>query len=78
MYLTPLMQLADGAFPSYYYVLKSAVPGTSASVDFVMMDTVLLCGQGDDRLHGHLAEVQDKRGAEDQWAFIQDSLSKSK
>nr|KAG5714028.1 hypothetical protein BaRGS_020356 [Batillaria attramentaria] len=66
-------------FPNYYYPLKFTIPGTSDSVEFVMMDTVLLCGNtGDDRLHTQPAGPADKQVANDQWTFVQNSLQNSK
>ncbi|KAK7101235.1 hypothetical protein V1264_024050 [Littorina saxatilis] len=66
-------------FPNYYYPLQQTIPGTDVTVDFVMMDTVLLCGNtGDDRLHTQPSGPDDVDVAEEQWAFVENSLAKSK
>ncbi|XP_076440919.1 tartrate-resistant acid phosphatase type 5-like [Babylonia areolata] len=65
-------------YPDYYYNLQQKIPGSSASVDFVMMDTILLCGNtGDDRLHTQPSGPEDIRTAQQQWAFVEKSLQAS-
>ncbi|KAL8570045.1 hypothetical protein ACOMHN_036322 [Nucella lapillus] len=64
-------------FPDYYYPLRQQIPGTSATVDFVMMDTIVLCGNTDDRLDAQPQGPEDERAAEQQWNFIQKSLQTS-
>lgn len=66
-------------FPDYYYTLKFTIPGTDATLEFVMMDTVILCGNtGDDRLHTQPEGPTDKSASDQQWTFIQQSLQDSK
>ena len=65
-------------FPNYYYPLRQTIPGSSAIVDIVMMDTVLLCGNtGADWLHTQPQGPADVRAAEQQWNFVEKSLQQS-
>ena len=66
-------------FPNYYYPLKQTIPGTDATVEVVMMDTVTLCGNtGDDRLHTQPRGPENVEFAEQQWDFVEKSLQESK
>ncbi|XP_025109580.1 tartrate-resistant acid phosphatase type 5-like [Pomacea canaliculata] len=66
-------------FPDYYYPLSFAIPNTNTSLDIVMMDTVLLCGNsGYDSAHTQPTGPEDKIKADEQWEFIQKSLQGSK
>ena len=65
-------------FPDYYYPLKQTIPGSGASVEFIMMDTILLCGNsGDDRLHMQPRGPDNIHAARKQWDFVEKSLKKS-
>lgn len=66
-------------FPNYYYDLQFGIPGSSASVGFVMMDTILACGNsGDDRLNAQPTGPADQQVANAQWTFVQNALQSSK
>lgn len=65
-------------FPNYYYALQFPVPG-GKTVDIVMIDTVLLCGNTKhdwvgDQPHG----PTNMKMSEDQWTWIELQLQSSK
>ncbi|GAV05409.1 hypothetical protein RvY_15549 [Ramazzottius varieornatus] len=68
-------------FPDYYYNLKFECP-SGATVEIVLIDTVLLCGHSDhDFLHKQpepWATSSEIRTAEDQWAWIEKTLKASR
>ncbi|ESO94600.1 hypothetical protein LOTGIDRAFT_161303 [Lottia gigantea] len=65
-------------FPQLYYTLSFAVPGSGATVDIIMIDTVTLCGNVDDDFHNYQPTgPANVKVAEDQWEWIENSLSKS-
>uniref|UniRef100_A0A0B6ZW14 Tartrate-resistant acid phosphatase type 5 n=1 Tax=Arion vulgaris TaxID=1028688 RepID=A0A0B6ZW14_9EUPU len=65
-------------FPNLYYYKEFMIPNTDLSVGFVFIDTIQLCGNTDDFL------IQKPRGpvnqldADQQWAFVKQSLNKSR
>lgn len=64
-------------FPNYYYALQFPIPG-GKTVDILMLDTVLLCGNTGydtegDQPHG----PENTRVAEDQWAWLEQKLGTS-
>lgn len=64
-------------FPNYYYALQFLIPG-GKTVDILMLDTVLLCGNTGydtegDQPHG----PENTRVAEDQWAWLEQKLGTS-
>ncbi|KAK6179462.1 hypothetical protein SNE40_011817 [Patella caerulea] len=66
-------------FPDLYYPLSFTVPGTSDTVDIVMIDTVSLCGNVLDDFHGYQPKAPENlKVAEDQWTWIEEKLAKSK
>ncbi|OQV22226.1 Tartrate-resistant acid phosphatase type 5 [Hypsibius exemplaris] len=68
-------------FPDYYYNLKFNV-GTDSSVEIILIDTILLCGNSDhDFLHQAPKPHTTKKSqqiAADQWAWIEQTLAASK
>lgn len=65
-------------FPNYYYALQFPIPG-GKTVDIIMIDTILLCGNTKhdwegDQPHG----PTNLKMAEDQWTWIELQLQASK
>lgn len=64
-------------FPNYYYALRFPIPG-GATVDIVMIDTVLLCGNTRHDFIGDQPKgPKDIKAAEDQWSWIEKQLETS-
>lgn len=64
-------------FPNYYYSLSYNIPGGGV-VQILMIDTVLLCGNtGDDSLHDQPHGPVDLDKADDQLAWITQSMKNS-
>lgn len=65
-------------FPNYYYSLSYNIPGGGV-VQILMIDTVLLCGNtGDDFLHDQPHGPVDLDKADDQLAWITQSMKNSR
>lgn len=65
-------------FPYYYYTTNYDIPG-GKSLDIVMLDTVLLCGNTKyDSEHDQPIGPEDVFLAESQWAWIEQQLESSK
>ncbi|XP_064604174.1 tartrate-resistant acid phosphatase type 5-like [Liolophura sinensis] len=65
-------------FPNFYYNLTFRIPGTSLTVDIVMIDTVILCGNTDsDFSQKPLRGPSDVDDAEKQWDWIGKTLQAS-
>lgn len=63
-------------FPELYYKLELSVG--DVRVDIVMIDTVVLCGNSDDRESGApLGPARDDVAAEKQWRWIEKTLASS-
>ena len=64
-------------FPDFYYTLSYSVPG-GKKADFVMIDTVMLCGNtGDDKLGSQPEGPENVRVADTQWDWINKMLQTS-
>lgn len=64
-------------FPDFYYPLSFNIPNSNATIDFVMIDTVVLCGQADDVIL-HPEGPEDVKAAASQWVWIDEQLRSSK
>ncbi|XP_006811313.1 tartrate-resistant acid phosphatase type 5-like [Saccoglossus kowalevskii] len=65
-------------FPSYYYNKRYNIPGSNATILFVMIDTIILCGNTQDDIPGaELSGPDDPVRAEEQWQWIEATLKKS-
>ncbi|XP_067678080.1 tartrate-resistant acid phosphatase type 5-like [Haliotis asinina] len=64
-------------FPDFYYPLRFNIPNSNATIDFVMIDTVVLCGQADDVIL-HPEGPEDVKAAASQWIWIDQQLRASK
>ncbi|KAL4237006.1 Tartrate-resistant acid phosphatase type 5 [Mactra antiquata] len=65
-------------FPNYYYKLEFKV-GKGKTLDIIMIDTVLLCGNTKHDSEGDQPEVSEKhRVEENQWIWIEQQLRSSK
>lgn len=63
-------------FPHYYYSLRLSLPGTNTSARLLMLDTVLLCGGGDDfGVGGAPKGPQDAGAAAAQLAWLRGRLA---
>ena len=66
-------------FPDLYYKLTWKIPSTTMTVDIIMIDTVVLCGNSD-----HDYKLLQPNGpknlkdAEAQWLWIEKQLKESK
>jgi len=66
-------------FPSYFYPLSFSLPSGSKTMDVLMLDTILLCGNSDDNDHGVQPEgPENSMVAEKQLSWLEDQLRKSK
>lgn len=66
-------------FPNFYYKLSFKIPSSSAYIDIVMVDTVLLCGSSDhDFLNKQPSGPANGSVADDQWVWIEQQLANSK
>ncbi|OWF44778.1 tartrate-resistant acid phosphatase type 5-like [Mizuhopecten yessoensis] len=64
-------------FPNYYYKMSMSVPG-GATMDIIMIDTVLLCGNtGMDEEGAQPKGPSNVKVADDQWAWISSMLQLS-
>jgi hypothetical protein len=67
-------------FPDYFYTFSLWLSDKQTKlIDFVMIDTVLLCGGSNlsDWEHGPLEGPQDSFIAEDYWQWIEEQLRQS-
>ncbi|XP_069129879.1 tartrate-resistant acid phosphatase type 5-like [Argopecten irradians] len=65
-------------FPNYYYKMSLAVPD-GATMDIIMIDTVLLCGNtGHDQYEAQPEGPSDVKMAASQWEWIENMLQLSK
>ena len=65
-------------YPNFYYKLNFTSPD-GATVDIIMIDTVLLCGNSDaDYLHLQPSGPDSQGVAEDQWTWIENNIKDSK
>jgi len=65
-------------FPSLFYTFTEGVPGTSSTIQFVMIDTTVLVGNSDDTLLGtYPAGPKDNVAAQDHWKWIENTLTAS-
>ncbi|XP_077981512.1 tartrate-resistant acid phosphatase type 5-like [Glandiceps talaboti] len=65
-------------FPSLYYSKQYSVPDSNTTVLFVMIDTVMLCGNtADEVLGSNLKGPEDVKGASEQWQWIDSTLRNS-
>ncbi|XP_046338156.2 tartrate-resistant acid phosphatase type 5-like [Haliotis rufescens] len=66
-------------YPNFYYPLSFDIPNSDATIDFVMTDTVTLCGNVADDFHGLQPQGPvDIAFAETQWQWIDKTLAASK
>ncbi|XP_070563365.1 tartrate-resistant acid phosphatase type 5-like [Ptychodera flava] len=66
-------------FPSFYYSMRYNIPASNATILFVMIDTVMLCGNTLDETPGSdLGGPEDVTGALKQWRWIEETLKNSK
>jgi len=65
-------------FPSYYYYKEFEIGASGKTAGFVMIDTVLLCGNTDDFKDEQPQGPMYQAVADDQWAWIEKALSSSK
>ena len=65
-------------YPDYYYKVNYPVPG-GKSIDIIMVDTILLCGNTEsDFTFEQPSGPVNKKGAEEQWAWLEKQLASSK
>ena len=66
-------------FPNFYYNMTFAVGNTGTTIEFVMIDTVILCGNSDhDFKHKQPQGPEKLSDAEQQWTWIEQRLKSSK
>ncbi|XP_064293347.1 tartrate-resistant acid phosphatase type 5 isoform X2 [Phalacrocorax carbo] len=66
-------------FPHYYYSLRLSLPGTNVSARLLVLDTVMLCGGGDDFGVGNTPSgPQDAEAAAAQLAWLRGRLSSAR
>ena len=66
-------------FPNYYYGLQFKIPSSHFTVEILMVDTVLLCGNSDsDFLYKQPEGPDNLLHAEDQWTWLETRLQASK
>ncbi|XP_067677469.1 tartrate-resistant acid phosphatase type 5-like [Haliotis asinina] len=66
-------------YPYFFYPLTFDIPNSDATIDFVMTDTVTLCGNVADDFHGLQPRgPSDAEFAETQWQWIDKTLAASK
>lgn len=63
--------------PSFYYTFVETVPGTHTTVQFVMVDTVLLVGSTNISSYEQPVGPADQLVADEQWAWLQRTLNAS-
>lgn len=62
-------------FPSFYYMLRYQIPSSKETVTFIMIDTVMLCGNTDDSdVLQQPTKPKDLLMVEKQFAWIEDQL----
>ncbi|ESO94599.1 hypothetical protein LOTGIDRAFT_118056 [Lottia gigantea] len=65
-------------FPDFYYPLSFKIPGSNASVDILMLDTVQLCGNTEpDYEHSQPKQPDNLQASEQQWKWLEQALQKS-
>ena len=62
-------------FPDYYFMVRYQIPGTKDTIAFIMIDTVMLCGNTDDsETHKQPTKPLDVKLVESQLTWIEDQL----
>ncbi|CAC5401096.1 ACP5 [Mytilus coruscus] len=65
-------------FPDYYYKLNFPIPGSQMSVDIIMIDTILLCGNSDHDFLGKQPKgPANQKVADDQLTWIEKQIQTS-
>lgn len=68
-------------FPDFYYNLTFGIPGSQATVDILMLDTVIMCGNIDDFSSAPGEQpngTKHEKMAEEQWMWLEKQLASSK
>ncbi|KAL5022375.1 hypothetical protein ScPMuIL_001530 [Solemya velum] len=65
-------------FPHYYYKQTKRIVGSNVTLDILMLDTVILCGQADDEMVQQPTGVSNQTFAEQQWAWLTNELATSR
>lgn len=65
-------------FPYYYYELNFNIPHTAATLQVLMLDTVLLCGNTDDFQDGKPDGAVSSESANRQLVWLQERMQRSK
>ena len=65
-------------YPNYYYKLSFSIPGCDKTLEILMIDTVMLCGNSDDFTDSIPSGPVSLGRAESQWQWIRDNLRASK
>jgi len=62
-------------FPSLYYTFTETIPGTTSTIQFVMIDTVVLAGNSEStEFNTYPIEPESKFAAQSQWEWIENTL----
>ncbi|CAG2193605.1 ACP5 [Mytilus edulis] len=65
-------------FPDYYYKLNFPIPGSQMTVDIIMIDTILLCGNSDHDFLGKQPKgPANQKVADDQLTWIEKQIQTS-
>ena len=78
MYATTTEPVVYRQFPSYYYKLTFDIPSSDKTLDILVLDTIMLCGNSDDFQDQMPQGPVSSEKAETQWRWIQDNLQASK
>lgn len=75
---TPCFNLLSRRFPKPYYRLRFKVPGSTATVAILMIDTVTICGNSDDFHDEQPLGPKDVAVARSQLSWLRKQMAKSK
>ncbi|XP_067950931.1 tartrate-resistant acid phosphatase type 5-like [Watersipora subatra] len=64
-------------FPDYYYT-KMMTSQDGTTLQLVLLDTIMLCGQTESDFKDELLKLLDKQASEQQWEWIEETLASSK
>ena len=68
---------SDRKYPDYYYTIKFTIPDSNMTLEFLMIDTMILCGHTDDAIDLAPTGPTSVGAAKKHWRWIRKHLEHS-